>query len=93
MLNPKLLNSHLRKVVLFICNVLSVELSSQVCVSSDSVLLPLVNPRSQNPEKVATTTTMVFASSTGDISNVGKSALEVHNLEVSSHVSEPRDLY
>jgi len=36
---------------------------------------------------------MVFASSTSDISNVGKSALKVHNPEVSSHVSEPRDLY
>ena len=78
LLNSKLLNSHLGKVVLFICNVLSVELSNQVCVSSDSVLLPLVNPRSQNLNKVATMTTMVFTSSTGNISVVGKSALKVH---------------
>lgn len=78
LLNSKLLNSHLGKVVLFICNVLSVELSNQVCVSSDSVLLPLVNPRSQNLNKVATMTTIVFTSSTGNISVVGKSALKVH---------------
>ena len=62
----------------FYCNVLSVELSSQACVSSDSVLLPLVNPRSQNLNKVATMTTIVFTSSTGNISVVGKSALKVH---------------